>query len=121
MANRHDTPENAVTPAIIVTARLLFYIFVVNYDGEMPLLTGYKIIAVPLLIAFAGCAQAQASSYAVCGQYLGKWGKPPVEICRKKAPLPDMVWLTRSDTGYFYFWKGRRINQYIKYFEEAKK
>lgn len=65
--------------------------------------------------------QSQASSYVVCGQYLGKWEKPPVEICRKKAPLPDVIWVTRSDTGFFYFWKGHRINQYIKYFEEVKK
>ena len=121
MANRHDTPGNAVTLAIIITACLLLYIFVVSYDGEMCSLTGHELIVASLLLAFIGCAQARVSSYVVCGQYLGKWEKPPVEICREKAPLPDVVWLTRSDTGFFYFWKGRRINQYIKYFEEAKK
>ena len=110
-----------MTLAIIITARLLLFTLVAGSDGGIPPLTAYKIIAAPLLIASLGFSQVQASGYVVCGQYMGKWEKTPVEICRKTAPLPDVVWLTRSDTGFFYFWKGRRINQYIKYFEEDKK
>lgn len=84
-------------------------------------LSGYKISVLSLLVAFFACAQSHASSYVVCGQYIGKWEKPPVEICRDSAPLPNVVWLVRSDTGFFYFWRGRRVNQYIKYLEEVKK
>ena len=110
-----------MTVAMIITACLHFIIFVVSYDGEMPSSIGYKIIDVSLLITFFCCLQAQASSYVVCGRYIGKWEKPPVEICRDNAPLPDVVWLVRSDTGFFYFWRGRRISQYIKYLEEVEK
>lgn len=110
-----------MTLAIIITACLLLFTLFAGSDGGIPPLIAYEIIAVPLLIVSFGFAQVQASSYVVCGQYIGKWEKPPVEVCRKKAPLPDVVWLTRSDTGFFYFWKGHRINQYIKYFEEVKK